>query len=39
MSEVVSAHLLRQDVEMEPQEFILAKDATTGTFSFVSDPA
>ena len=37
MSLVVSSRLLRQDVEVEPQEFILAKNSETGFFSLSDD--
>ena len=35
MQQVVSTHLLRQDVEREPQEFILERNTVTGEFKLL----
>ena len=37
MSQVVSTRLLRQDVEMEPQEFLVSSE--NGVFSLIEDGA
>ena len=37
MSQVVSARLLRDNVEVEPQEFILGIDSSSGHFSLLED--
>lgn len=37
MSQVVSARLLRKEVELEPQEFVLERDAASGAFSISED--